>query len=129
MLFRSLDNSIGLGVVGRDADVVDTIVVSEDLERGNVRSAVVRYNGFYCTVAAENGFEDEFGYSYGIFGVKHAVFRPSRKGTMCLCYIREAIGLRHPHCIHMDNSEQATGLRHHRWNMRPMNVADLAYVA
>ena len=60
----ALDNSIGLGVVGRDTDVVDTIAVLEDLERGNVWSAVVRYNGFYCTVAAENVFEDEFGYSW-----------------------------------------------------------------
>ena len=109
--------------------MVDTIAVSEDLERGNVRSAVVRHNGFYCTMAAENVFEDEFGYSYGVLCAKHAVFGPSRKGTTRLCYVREAIGLRHPHCIYMDNSEQATGLGHRRRNMRPMNVADLAYVA
>ena len=109
--------------------MVDTIAVSEDLEHSNVRSTIVHYNGFYCTVVAENVFEDEFGYSYGVFGAKHMVFRPSRKGTMRLCYIQEAIGLRHPHCIHMDNLEQATGLGYHWWNMQPMNVADLAYVA
>ena len=109
--------------------MVDTIAVSEDLKRSNVRSTIVHYNGFYCTVAAENVFKDEFGYSYGILCVKHAVFRPSRKGTTRLCYVREAIGLRHPHCIHMDNLEQATRLGYHRWNMQLMNVADLAYVA
>ena len=109
--------------------MVDTIAVLEDLERGNVWGAVVHYNGFYCTMAAENVFKDEFGYSYGIFGAKHTVFGPSRKGTMRLCYIQEAIGLRHPHCIHLDNSEQATTLRYHWQNMQPMNIADLAYVA
>ena len=36
-----LDNPVGLGVVWRDVDVVDTIVASEDLECGNVWSAIV----------------------------------------------------------------------------------------
>ena len=84
----ALDNSVGLGVIGRDTDVVDTIAVTEDLKRGNVRSAIVRDNGFYCTVVAENVFEDEFGYPM-VFSVRSMRYSGQAEREQCACVMYE----------------------------------------
>jgi len=60
-----LYDSIGLGVVSRDSDVVDSVLFGEDISSSNVGSGVVGNNLFESSPAAEDILEDKVGNDFG----------------------------------------------------------------
>ena len=56
-----LHDAVSLGVVGQDADMIDAIPMSQNVECGEVRHAVVSDDSVYSSMATEYIFKNELG--------------------------------------------------------------------
>ncbi|KAF8675697.1 hypothetical protein AX14_005023 [Amanita brunnescens Koide BX004] len=57
----SLHNAVSLGVVGQDVDMIDAILLSQNVECGEVRRAVVGDDSVYSSMVTKHIFENELG--------------------------------------------------------------------
>jgi hypothetical protein len=57
----TFDDTVGLGVIGRDPDVVDTIFFRQDIEGLDIQSTIIGDNFFQWTPVAQDVFENEGG--------------------------------------------------------------------
>ena len=63
-----LYNPVGLGVVSRDSDVMDSVSFGEDIRSGDVGSSIVSHDLFKSSPAAEDILEDKVGNDFGGVG-------------------------------------------------------------
>ena len=124
-----LNETVGAGVVARDADMVDVILASEDVERSDVGGSVV---GDYLgegTPATEDVTEDEVGNDFSRVGGGGASFGVGGKSAASVDDIAVGAGARHEESIDVDLSEEGGDDGDGRRDEEVLSLADLTLVA
>jgi hypothetical protein len=70
----AFNETVGLCVVARDADVVDAVSFGKGIECGNKWFAIVGHNCLDCAPSAKNILENKVSECLVVFGTEHSGF-------------------------------------------------------
>ena len=124
-----LDDAIGAGVVGGNANVSDAIPVRKSVQRGDVGGAVVGNDLFDCAPSAQYLLEKKCSDRAASFCAERTPFRPSGERAAGLSDVLEAVSGCPNHSVDVDFVEEGCWDGDGRGNADLGGLTQLALVA
>jgi hypothetical protein len=125
----TLNNSIGLRVIRGDADVVDIVPGSKDVQGLDEWQTIVSYNFSKWAPSAEDILKDIGSQCYTVFCSKHPPLRISGEHTTSLDDVPIATRFGHLHGVDVSLVKEAANDRYGRGDVKLPGLADLTFVA
>src|SRR5882672_1540327 len=121
-----LDNTISLGIVRRNLDVMDAIFFGKITSHCHERRTIVGNNLSDSTPSTEDVFEYKIAESLLIFLLKGPPFRPRRHGTTSLDEIVKLVYSWHEHGVDVNLPKEGGNVGNSRGQMKMTGLTSLA---
>src|SRR5882672_8856428 len=121
-----LDNTISLGIVRRNLDVMDAIFLGQVTSRRHERRTIVGNNFSNSTPSTKDVLEYKIAKSLLIFLLKGTPFRPRGHGTTSLDEIAKLVHGWHEHGVNVNLPKEGGDVWNSRGQMKMMGLPSLA---